>query len=367
MGPGSDLDIIGTLETSVSVPSMDIDSSRSTTSQNPSKAQVEANYLSRNLELAVLDGSVVQGLVLAQSLNESDLSSDEVTESAVVSTALGNASGLIIALAMHFFLRSHYRTGIYQIQLKADKPTDEELAKMKKSDVFIYLSRGKLNYFVKRSSSELIHGQIDDDNEGGNEKSRTAQAGALTKLRARLETMPAAGVQHELPPDCERAFLNITHSRGHTYSARTSTNPLYRAVKTLSAFGARLAAFVSAFIGSNNPNQRRIISFILADIFCIVFGIVGIFYYVVRDKVLKIPPNTKHQFDLTGLEGWSKYAKTALTFGTAVGQGIGGLIIGIANASSSTAATVSSFSIAFWGGGGGCGQFCRQYHFSPPN
>lgn len=361
MGSGSDLDIIGVLDATSSVmPHTDVDSPRLGPAQNSTRKQIEANYLARNFELSLFYGSAEQALFLNHTLSKSNLSSEQVTESAVVSTAVGNASGFITAIIAHYCFRNSYRTGEYQVQLKAEAPSEADKAKMNKNDIYIYLHEDKLSYFVKASSSELIPGQINDDNEDETEENRKALVQLKTVLRA-----GSAGGPFEIPPACKKAFLNITHKRRHTYSGRTSTNPLYRACKTLSAFGARLGAVVSAFIGSDNPSQRRIISFIMADIFCIVFGFFGIFYFVVRDKILKIPPNTKHKYDLTGLEGWSKYAKTALTFGTAVGQGIGGLFIGIANAAGSTAATVSSFSIAFWGGIVGVGSFVASIILVP--
>jgi len=336
-----------------------IESPRADGPPRPSKKQVEANNLSRSLELSTLYGSWEQGLVLNQTLNNQDLTSDDVTASAVASTAVGNATGFITAILVHFCFRDYYRTGKYQLFLDSQAPNLAAKVLMQKNDISIYLDGEKIKYCIRESDRNYIQGTIEDkDIQDQDPENREA----LTTLK-RLVRQP--GEQQSIPPACKSAFLRLTNHRRHTFSGRTSTNPLYRACKTWSAAGARAGAVLSVLIGPDNPNKRRIISFIFADIFCILFGFFGVLYFVVRDKILKIPANTKHQYDLTGLEGWSKYAKTALTFGTAVGQGVGGLIIAIANAASSSLATVSSFSISFWGGVIGLGSFVASLIFIP--
>lgn len=352
------IDTIGTYEAQNALPHFDHDqdhelssdpppATQVTPQQGPTQQQIEANNLSRCFELTPLFGSAEQALVLSHALEADELDSDSATESAVVSTAVANASGIITAIITHYCLRSSYRTGKYQITLRAEAPSANDQAQMKKNDIIIFLENGFLCYFVKRSSGRPIQGQIPlDDNDA---EGITGYA-ELCALKNSLANLSADEENPRISPEQQRAFLKYTAKLGHTYSGKTSTNPLYRAVKTLSAFGVRLAAVLSILIGSDNPSKRRIISFILSDIFCIVFGLFGVGYFLVRDKILKIPPNTRHKYDLTGTEGWTKYSKTALTFGTAVGQGVGGLIVGIAHAASNAAATVSSFSIAFWGG-----------------
>ncbi len=325
--------------------------SSSLTSENPTRKQVESNNLSRCMELTPLFGSAEQALVLNHSLGNDDLDSDEVTEGAVVSAAIGNATGLITAIVAHFCLRSSYRTGNYQVILKKQPLSDENITELKKNEIFLYHDSEKncLAYVVKRApllpffSSELVRGQIKLKDE---EEIQTLLQNELVKL-------PDQPISSKM----KRAFLRYTSKQGDTYSGKTSTNPLYRAVKTLSTVGARCGAMLSILVGSDNPNIKRILSFILSDIFCVVFGLFGVGYFLVRDKILKIPPNTKHEYAVTGLEGWSKYGKTALTFGTAIGQGIGGLIVGITHKAGSAAAMVSSFSISFWGGVVGVGSF----------
>ncbi|HSW71561.1 MAG TPA: hypothetical protein VLH77_06230, partial [Gammaproteobacteria bacterium] len=368
-----DLEFIGTREVHEAVPQLDTDSPRSSLANNPTKKQIESNNFSRCAELTPLFGSAEQALVLNVAWRKDALSSDEATVSAIISTAVGNATGLITAILVHCCLRGYYRTGKYQLTLSPRAPTRAQQEKMKRSDGYVYLGDdGKLHYVIKRSFRKPIKGNIDVDKLSDEKKEETGRGeGGTTHVLKKLKATLARGYceagegKPQCPPDWEAAFLEITHKRGHTYSGKTSTNPLYRTCKTLSSFGARFGAIISAYLGVENPNLKRILSFIMSDVFCIVFGLFGIAYFFIRDVVLKIPPNTKHTYDLTGLEGWSKYAKTALTLGTVIGQGVGGLILAISNAASASAVTVSSFSISFWGGVVGVASFVASLIFVP--
>src|SRR5690349_14204207 len=105
MTGSADLKPKRTLSAQGSLLNLDVDSPRSTTSHNPTKDQVQANALSRCIELSTAMGSPVQAVVLNQALQKSDLDSDEATESSIVSVAAGNASGLISALLIHYYLK----------------------------------------------------------------------------------------------------------------------------------------------------------------------------------------------------------------------------------------------------------------------
>ncbi|HSW71459.1 MAG TPA: hypothetical protein VLH77_05720, partial [Gammaproteobacteria bacterium] len=330
------------------LPNVDQPSPNNNPPRKLTKKQALANNLSRCIELQVFFGSTGQAFILNMALDEDHLNSDEATERALVSNVFCNATGLLTAFILHRCLRSSYRTGEYQFKLSTTgKPQATELAEMKSNDIFIYVDEGHLHYLIKKPFRSLIEGQIPLDEDKPDEDLQKLK----TLLSSRAELSPL-----DIPPSSLEAFKKLTEKRGHTHSGGNSTNPLYRACKTLSAFGARLGAVLSIFVGVHDPNKRRLISFIMSDIFCVVFGLFGVCYFVVRDKILKIPPYSNHPYASTGRgEGWSKYAKTALTFGTAIGQGIGGLVIGIA--AHHTTATISSFSIAFWGGIVGVGSF----------
>lgn len=141
-----------------------------------------------------------------------------------------------------------------------------------------------------------------------------------------------------------------------------STNPFYRNFKTLAYFGWQLGVVISNFLGIKDPNKRKLISIIVSDIGCIVFGLFAIPYWIIREKILKIPANSKPKYSIVGFEGWSKYAKTFIVFGTAVGQAIGGLISSFSKNISSAA---TSINITFYGGLIGVSSFAASLLMIP--
>ena len=99
------------------------------------------------------------------------------------------------------------------------------------------------------------------------------------------------------------------------YKKVRSLNPLYRNFKTLATAGTELGLLVSDF---------RVLPQILATaVFALGMGILAIPYWLYREYVLKTPLHLRNKHYKTGIEGWSKYAKTFLVFGMYVGEVIG--------------------------------------------
>lgn len=108
------------------------------------------------------------------------------------------------------------------------------------------------------------------------------------------------------------------------YKAKKSLNPLYRTFKTLASLGMSVGIFIANILPMP-ATAKGFFAAVFADIACLVIGLFALPYWLIRQYILKTPANLRHQFTKTGNEGWSKYAKTALVFGTYLGQALGAL------------------------------------------
>ena len=136
--------------------------SPTSTSLSPTKQQVEANYLSRCLELTRQFGAIPQGAFLESSISN-ELTSDTVTEDVQIANVIGSGSGFIFGLILHYSIRSSYRTGHYEIDLSKTQPDENAIAKMQVDDIVIYLDGERLSYLIKKAGKNFIKGEIDDD------------------------------------------------------------------------------------------------------------------------------------------------------------------------------------------------------------
>lgn len=320
----------------------------------PTKEQTESNFFARSTDNASIPGGGIAA-VCAETSFASYCSSEEVTASIQKANAIGALIGLFLTSMFHYFVRKYYRTGHYYVRVGDARPQPEDICKMNKDDILIYSKQNKIGYIVKgRGKDEIVEGEIEDRDD---DKSKKADLDScyfreLFLISALVESGSTPSVTEE----CKLAFLKMTAARGHTYSGKTSLNPLYRTLRALAKFGEQVGVIISFFMSAGNRNEQRLLSYVLSKTLAIAFGLFAIPYWLIREKLLKIPPNTPHEFDLTGLEGWSKYARTAQAIGTVIGQGIGGLMMIGAIQQASSAAAIS-FNISFWGGMVGVGSF----------
>ncbi|EHL30795.1 hypothetical protein [Legionella drancourtii] len=108
------------------------------------------------------------------------------------------------------------------------------------------------------------------------------------------------------------------------YTATKSKNPLYRNFKTLASVGFSLG-IILAIVFSSSMDIKLEVSICSAS----VGFILGLFAFAFRHyrQSRPIVAADKKNIDAqVGTEGWSKYSKLALTFGTSIGQSIGGYI-----------------------------------------
>jgi hypothetical protein len=133
------------------------------------------------------------------------------------------------------------------------------------------------------------------------------------------------------------------------YPNKRSLNPIFRTFKTLACTGATFGSMIG-YLLPLPKNSQKIASTILADIFSFVFGLVSLPYWLVREYVLTTPMEERNKYARTGAEGWSKYGKTLLVFGVALGQALGAL-------HSCLAGTDLMTSIAIGGGISGVAAF----------
>ncbi len=138
------------------------------------------------------------------------------------------------------------------------------------------------------------------------------------------------------------------------YENHQSVNPLYRNFKTLACVGAAFGASLAFFLPVSD-GAKKFFSAICADIAAIVLGLFAIPYWLIRQEIFKVDPNkeTRNGNHITGLEGWSKYGKTLLVFGMALGQFLG-ISIALLLRASTGAAKVASI---LWSGMAGVGLF----------
>lgn len=107
------------------------------------------------------------------------------------------------------------------------------------------------------------------------------------------------------------------------YRKRGSLNPLYRTIKTLDGVGKTLGGVIASLLPMSSHSQKFIGS-ILADVIGLAFALIALPYWLIREFYLKIEPGST-KYAKTGGDGWSKYGKTALVFGIAMGQSGGAL------------------------------------------
>lgn len=257
-------------------------------------------------------------------------SNDQITADITIGNVIGNGAGLLVGLAIYALFHRYYRTGDHQLLNVTQDPSDPhtQLPPIEADGAYVRF-RDQVYYVnnVTKAPPELLEIERED---------------ALDKIDAIGKNHLKKSLNH-----LECKYIHGLFSGHRPCSSRTSTNPLYRNFKTLGNFGWQVGAWLSIYMGIQNPHLRKLLSCILSDICCLLFGLVAIPYWLIREKVLKINPGSKHRYAVTGSEGWSKYLRTALAFGIAVGQGLGGFFASVfANASASAV----SFVISFWGG-----------------
>ena len=149
-------------------------------------------------------------------------------------------------------------------------------------------------------------------------------------------------------------IIHTLSVRYKLYPGRKALNPLYRNFKTLANVGATIGTLIANFLPFSD-NARKFFSAIITDIACIALGIFAIPYWLIRQYVFKIDSKKNDTYALTGIEGWSKYGKTLLVFGSSLGQIAGALYAYLKQ--SSLASASAKTSIAIYGGIVGVGSF----------
>lgn len=105
------------------------------------------------------------------------------------------------------------------------------------------------------------------------------------------------------------------------YQRVRSLNPLYRNFKTLSSFGYTLGVAISKLLPAPTAAQS-FFGILLGNVLGFTLGLFSFPYWLVRKYVFKVDPEKNYHTTLarTGTEGWSKYGKTSLVYGTYIGQ-----------------------------------------------
>lgn len=310
----------------------DVPESNEPSNSDDSIKKIKINYGARWTEVSRFLAAPTQGIFLQDNYS----TNLELTAGLQETGALANFVGLFLAGVGHILTRNAYRTGRHQFLFSKTEPTTDKIKKIAfKSDAAYILYENKLYYWnnVTKEFSFLLDIQKEDEKYFSWFYDKNNINNIIDIPGKELE---------KITPHIKAK--NPNHFPVH---GGTSTNPLYRVFKTLANFGWWLGIILSNFIGIEDPYKKRLLSCILSDICCFVFGLFAIVYWLVREKIFKIRAGSRHKYAVTGNEGWSKYAKTFLTLGIAVGQGIGGLIaFCLAKASSA----VVSFGVSFWGG-----------------
>jgi energy-converting hydrogenase Eha subunit A len=108
------------------------------------------------------------------------------------------------------------------------------------------------------------------------------------------------------------------------YTPTTSKNPLYRNFKTLASLGFSLGIIFALWFSSLKDLKFGV------SIYSASLGfILGLSAFAIRAYRRSLPPLPESEKNIdaqVGTEGWSKYTKLALIFGTSIGQSIGGYI-----------------------------------------
>ncbi|HVY54021.1 MAG TPA: hypothetical protein VHA13_05830 [Gammaproteobacteria bacterium] len=322
-----------------------------------------ANNYSRCVEPSKSLGAGAHAAYCIKSFDDASLGNETVTADILTANAIGNGAGLVMGILLHYMLKKYYRLGSHEIfwldeneiesSIKAQKSKSksnldeieaEEIEKAArqlkiKTDGAYIRYKNRLYYVNNIIKSKATQLDINADyfEENFSRFYENIKPGDSRALASGEALLIAKKIKEEDPEYIDN-------------NGRTSTNPLYRNFKNLSALGfqfGQAANAVSNISGLENSGARRIFSFIFSDICCIIFGLFAFAYWLVREKILGIPANSKHEYAITGTEGWSKYAKTSLTFGTSVGQAIAGVVAATVHHAS---AAMVSFSISLWGG-----------------
>ncbi len=118
-------------------------------------------------------------------------------------------------------------------------------------------------------------------------------------------------------------LLSLLGKRFNWFKSKKGTlNPLYRAFKSLACAGLIFGMLIANLLPLPQNGKKLLIP-VIADIGCIVFGIFAIPYWLIRHYVLKIDPETNDTYSKLGPDGWSKYTKMFLVWGTSLGQIMG--------------------------------------------
>ncbi|HVE44175.1 MAG TPA: hypothetical protein VNC84_03460 [Gammaproteobacteria bacterium] len=111
------------------------------------------------------------------------------------------------------------------------------------------------------------------------------------------------------------------------YKEQSRHNPLYRNMKTLANLGLMAATIVTFFVPLPAP-FKKFLTMLIANIFSLVFGLLAVPYWVFRSYYYtEEEQKADNEYAVLGLEGWSKYAKTALVVGMQLGLIIGACIV----------------------------------------
>lgn len=322
--------------------------------------KIKINNTTRAIENSRFIGAPAQAGYYYSNLT-TNITGDHLTANLQIGGIIGSGFGFIAGYLLDYILRStnSYRVGSHQllyIDKKPDKSLITQLSKNVSANAAYIRFKNELYYYNK-----IINTLSDDP---------IATFAANGELRATAieSNKPITVSTESLELDSKSVkpgikIRNLTDQEVSELaripneifcSGRTSTNPFYRNFKVLANFGWQVGAVVVMALGIQDNNKKRIMAGLFSDIFCLVFGLLAFPYWLIREKLLKIPAGSAHQYGITGIEGWSKYARTALAFGTSLGTVIGGILAaGLKHASTSAV----SLSINFWGGIVGISSF----------
>lgn len=118
--------------------------------------------------------------------------------------------------------------------------------------------------------------------------------------------------------------LIINRLLKNRYKKNQWRNPMYRNFKTLASFGASVGMLFGYLLPLPEKAQKFFAA-IIGNAASLFFGLFAIPYWLLGQKENQINKKDKNIYTRTGDEGWSKYAKTFLVYGTALGQ-VGGAI-----------------------------------------
>ena len=108
------------------------------------------------------------------------------------------------------------------------------------------------------------------------------------------------------------------------YTETKSKNPLFRNFKTLASLGISLGTICATL--STTAMDLRLVITIYSATASFIIGLSAFALRWYRQSLPLLPENKKNIDAQVGTEGWSKYGKIALIFGTSIGQSIGGYL-----------------------------------------